>query len=67
MTFSEVKFKVIQSNKKEIQKRFFENPEKDISLTEEEGRRDQEDKCPEKQIYNKSVPSFVQGSPSPTA
>lgn len=66
ITFSEVKFKVIQSNKKEIQKRFFENPEKDISLTEAEGGRDQEDKCPEKQTY-KSAHSFVQGSPSPTA
>lgn len=34
-------------------------------MMEAEGRGDQGDKCPEKQIY-KSVHSFVQGSPSST-
>lgn len=65
MTFSEVKCKVIQSNKKEIQKRFLENPEEDICMTEAEGRRDQEDKRPEKHT-DKPVHSSVQGSPSST-
>lgn len=66
MTFSKVKCKVIQSNKKEIQKRFLEkSTEEAICMTEAEGRGDQEDKRPEKHT-DKSAHSSVQGSPSST-
>lgn len=66
MTFSEAKCKVIQSNKKEIQKGSLKIHRGRYQSDRGRGWRGQEDKRPEKQIH-KAAHSFAQGSPSSTA